>query len=88
MLPIVQILNDLFRIKHNQYWLYFMINNFFIILLLTYIILEINRRLTGKKCKNYQITIVGFIFSMFWKGYYHVILANMFFIFYFYMGYY
>lgn len=73
-----QIINDLFKIKFNKYWSFYMINSFLIVLFLSYIIPEIYNRLTKKNVKNYQIIIIFFLFSFFWRGVYYSVLSDMF----------
>ena len=62
----------------NSHWIFTMINNFFISILLAYIIPEIHNQLSDKKAKNYQILILFFIFSFFWKGVYYAVLFDIF----------
>lgn len=62
----------------NSHWIFTMINNFFISILLAYIIPEIYNQLSNKKAKNYQILILFFIFSFFWKGVYYAVLFDIF----------
>lgn len=73
-----QIINDLFQIRFNKYWSFYMINSFLIVLFLSYIIPEIYNRLTKKNVKNYQIIIIFFLFSFFWRGVYYSVLSDMF----------
>ena len=63
--------------KINAYWLYYMINNFFICLLLGYIIPQLYVKLQNKKLENYKIFSLFIIFSIFWKGMYYSVLADM-----------
>lgn len=65
-------------LKINSHWLFTMVNNFFIIILLTYIIPEIHNQISDKKTKNYHILILFFIFSFFWKAVYYSILFDIF----------
>lgn len=65
-------------LRVNSHWLFTMINNFFIAILLAYIIPEIHNQLSDKKAKNYQILILFFIFSFFWKGVYYAVLFDIF----------
>lgn len=65
-------------LKINSHWLFTMINNFFIAVLLAYIIPEIHNQISEKKAKNYQILILFFIFSFFWKGVYYSVLFDIF----------
>ena len=62
----------------NSYWIFTMINNFFISILLAYIIPEIYNQISNKKAKNYHILTLFFIFSFFWKGIYYSILFDVF----------
>ena len=73
-----QIINDLLKIKFNEYWSFYMLNSSLIILFLSYIIPEIYIRLTKKDVKNYQIIIIFFLFSFFWRGVYYSVLSDMF----------
>ena len=73
---IAQILG--YYLKINSHWLFTMINNFFITILLVYIVPEIHNQLSDKKAKNYQILILFFIFSFFWKGVYYAVLFDIF----------
>ena len=73
---IAQILG--YYLKINSHWLFTMINNFFIVILLGYIIPEIHNQLSDKKAKNYHILILFFIFSFFWKGVYYSVLFDIF----------
>ena len=63
--------------KINAYWLCYMINNFFICLLLGYIIPQLYVKLWNKKLENYKIFSLFIIFSIFWKGMYYSVLADM-----------
>ena len=63
--------------KINAYWLCYMINNFFICLLLGYIIPQLYVKLQNKKLENYKIFSLFIIFSIFWKGMYYSVLADM-----------
>lgn len=65
-------------LKINSHWLFTMINNFFIAVLLAYIIPEIHNQISEKKAKNYHILILFFIFSFFWKGVYYSVLFDIF----------
>lgn len=67
-----------YYLKINSYWLFTMINNFFIAILLTYIIPEIHNQISDKNTKNYHILTLFFIFSFFWKGVYYSVLFDMF----------
>ena len=62
----------------NSHWIFTMINNFFISILLAYIIPEIYNQLSNKKAKNYHILILFFMFSFFWKGVYYAVLFDVF----------
>lgn len=73
---IAQILG--YYLKINSHWLFTMINNFFIVILLGYIVPEIHNQLSDKKAKNYQILILFLIFSFFWKGVYYSVLFDIF----------
>jgi len=64
-------------LKINALWLFYMLNNIWIALLLGYIIPELYYNLTNKKVKNYQIIIFFFIFSIFWKGMYYAVLVDL-----------
>ena len=77
-MALAQVINSIFKIKFNEFWSFYMINNFFIVLFLSYIIPEIYNKLTRKKVKNYQILILFFIFSFFWRGVYYSVLTDMF----------
>lgn len=63
--------------KINAYWLCYMINNFFICLLLGYITPQLYVKLQNKKLENYKIFSLFIIFSIFWKGMYYSVLADM-----------
>ena len=65
-------------LKINSHWLFTMINNFFIAILLVYIIPEIHNQISEKKAKNYHILILFFIFSFFCKGVYYSVLFDIF----------
>ena len=65
-------------LRVNSHWLFTMINNFFIAILLAYIIPEIHNQLSDKKAKNYQILILFLIFFFFWKGVYYSVLFDIF----------
>lgn len=71
-----QIIGSYFKI--NSYWLFTMINNFFIAILLAYIIPEIHNQISEKKAKNYHILTLFLIFSFFWKGVYYSVLFDIF----------
>lgn len=73
-----QIMNDLLKIKFNEYWSFYMLNSSLIVLFLSYIIPEIYSRLTKRNVKNYQIIIIFFLFSFFWRGVYYSVLSDMF----------
>lgn len=62
----------------NSHWLFTMINNFFIAILLAYIIPEIYNQISEKKSKNYHIIVLFLIFSFFWKGLYYSVLFDIF----------
>ena len=66
---IAQMIGTYLRV--NSHWLFTMINNFFITILLVYIVPEIYNQISEKKAKNYHILILFFIFSFFWKGVYY-----------------
>ncbi len=65
------------NLKINSHWLFCMINNFFIAVLLGHILPNLYNCLSGKKAKNYHVIYLFFIFSFFWKGTYYNILADM-----------
>lgn len=67
-----------YYLKINSHWLFTMINNFFIAILLAYIIPEIYNQISGKKSKNYHIIVLFLIFSFFWKAVYYSILFDIF----------
>ena len=73
---ISQMIGNYLRI--SPHWLFTMINNFFITILLTCIIPEIHNQISDKKTKNYHILTLFFIFSFFWKGVYYSILFDIF----------
>lgn len=62
----------------NSHWIFTMINNFFISILLAYILPEIYNQLSNKKAKNYHILTLFLIFSFFWKGVYYSVLFDIF----------
>ena len=66
---IAQMIGTYLRV--NSHWFFTMINNFFITILLVYIVPEIYNQISEKKAKNYHILILFFIFSFFWKGVYY-----------------
>lgn len=65
-------------LKINSHWLFTMINNFFIAILLAYIVPEIHNQISDKKAKNYHILMLFLIFSFFWKGVYYSVLFDIF----------
>lgn len=77
-MALAQSINDIFKIKFSKYWSYYMINNFFIVLFLSYIVPEIYKNLTKKILKNYQIIVMFFVFSFFWRGLYYSVLSDIF----------
>lgn len=62
----------------NSHWIFTMINNFFIAILLAYIVPEIYNEISEKKAKNYHILTLFLIFSFFWKGVYYSVLFDIF----------
>jgi membrane protein len=66
---IAQMIGTYLRV--NSHWIFTMINNFFISILLAYILPEIYNQLSNKKAKNYHILTLFLIFSFFWKGVYY-----------------
>lgn len=62
----------------NSHWIFTMINNFFIAILLAYIVPEIYNEISEKKAKNYHILTLFIIFSFFWKGVYYSVLFDIF----------
>ena len=64
-------------LKINALWLFYMLNNIWIALLLGYIIPELYSILSDKKAKNYQIFFLFLIFSIFWKGMYYAVLVDL-----------
>lgn len=71
-----QIIGDILNIPKFSLWIYYLINNIFISLLLGYILPELNNKLNKKKSKNYQIFLLFLIFTIFWKSVYYVILTD------------
>ncbi|WP_369712966.1 hypothetical protein AB8B23_00320 [Leptotrichia sp. HSP-342] len=77
-MALAQSINDIFKIRFNKYWSFYILNNFFIILFVSYIIPEIYKNLTKKILKNYQIIVMFLLFSFFWRGVYYSVLSDMF----------
>lgn len=73
---IAQILG--YYLKINSHWIFTMINNFFIAILLAYIVPEIYNEISERKAKNYHILTLFLIFSFFWKGVYYSVLFDIF----------
>lgn len=71
-----QIIGDVFHIQKLSRWIYYLINNMFISLLLGYILPELYRKLNNKKVKNYQILLLFIIFTIFWKAAYYTVLSD------------
>jgi membrane protein len=71
-----QIIGDVFHIQKLSRWIYYLINNMFISLLLGYIVPELYKKLNNKEVKNYQILLLFIIFTIFWKGAYYTVLSD------------
>lgn len=71
-----QMISDIFNVQKSSRWIYYLINNIFISLLLGYILPELYRKLNNKKAKNYQILLLFIIFTIFWKAAYYTVLSD------------